>query len=99
LASRIISVDGECALLSSIASLLLIHMHVLSALEGVFGLATPLLLHHLALYLMYLLSLVEIADPHGARHLALFLHSSIFLMDRTPLGRLPTSPRRLQAIP
>lgn len=75
-------------------------MHVLSALEGVFGLP-PLLLHHLALDLMYLLSLVEITDPHGARHLALFLRSvfMVVLVDGTPLGRLATSPRRLHAIP
>ena len=73
-------------------------MHVLRALEGVFGLSTPLLLHHLALDLMYLLSLVEIADPHCARHLALILRSTLFLVDRTPLGRLATSPRGLQAI-
>jgi hypothetical protein len=74
-------------------------VHVLSALEGVFGLP-PLLLHHLTLDLMYLLSLVEITDPHGARHLALFLRSFLLmvLVDVTPLGRLATSPRRLQAI-
>lgn len=92
------SVDGECALLSGLACLLLIQVHVLSALEGVFRLPTSLLLHHLALDLMYLLSLVEIADPHCARHLALFLRSIIFLVYRTPLCRLPTSPRGLQAI-
>jgi hypothetical protein len=73
-------------------------MHVLRALEGVFGLSTPLLLHHLALDLMYLLSLVEIADPHSARHLALFLRSTLFLVYCTPLCRLPTPSRGLQAI-
>jgi hypothetical protein len=74
-------------------------VHVLGALEGVFGLP-PLLLHHLTLDLMYLLSLVEIADPHCARHLALFLRSVLLmvLVDVTPLGRLATPPRRLQAI-
>ena len=74
-------------------------MHILSTLEGVFGLP-PLLLHHLSLDLMYLLSLVEIAYPHGARHLILFLRSVLLmvLVDGTPLGRLATSPRRLQAI-
>ena len=92
------SVYGKCALLSSLACLLLIHVHILRALERVFGFPSPLLLHHLALDLMYLLSLVEIADPHCARHLALFLRSIIFLVYRTPLCRLPTSPRGLQAI-
>jgi hypothetical protein len=74
-------------------------VNVLSALEGVFGLP-PLLLHHLTLDFMYLLSLVEITDPHGARHLALFLRGIflVVLVDGTPLGRLTTSPRRLQAI-
>ena len=71
-------------------------MDVLSILEGVFGLPT-LLLHHLTLDLMDLLSLVKVADPHGAQHLALFFRCVflVVLVNGTALGRLVTSPRGL----